>query len=86
MNETDHFYNICSQGLESAKLGQYGPEFTPKDLRNNLEEQALSFDINWGEASKTPFTMISPGVEIMNQYIDQAVSYFQGWLDTKAGA
>ena len=91
MTHTDHFYNICSQSLESAKAGQYNADngypngFTPADLRKNLEDQAVSFDTNWGASSETPFTMISPGIDVMKSYIDEAVGYYQGWLDAKAG-
>ena len=79
------FYTICSQSLESAKLGQYDDN-SPAALRKNLEEQAKSFDINWGPASNTPFTMISPGVDAMNALIDQAVGYLEGYQASKVEA
>lgn len=80
MLPTDHFYVICKQGLDSAKRGQYGEGFTPDDLRANLAEEARGFDINWGPASKTPFDMIDPGIDLMNQYIEKAVACYTNWL------
>lgn len=83
---TDKFYTICAQGLRSATLGQYGPGFTADALRSNLAAQAKSFDTNWGPASNSPFTMVDPGVDVMNSYIDTACAKYQAWIDAGSPA
>ena len=80
MNPTDRFYFVCAQGLRSAQLGQYADN-SPLALRANLEQEAKAFDTNWGPKSGTIFTMISPGVDVMNTYIDQACNKLQKWID-----
>jgi len=72
------FYATCAQGLRAAQLGQYGDNFTTDQLRENLQEQAAAFGVNW---SDNAFTMVSQTVDEMNALIDQACGLYQAWLD-----
>ena len=77
MDSGANFYAVCAQALRSAQLGQFGPAFTPDQLRANLTEQARAFDRNW---SDWPYGMVSPGVDSMNAAIDLAVQKYSYWL------
>lgn len=74
------FWLSCKQTLDAAKLGQYGPDFTAQNLRDNLNDFSKSIGINWGPASNSPFSMVDPGQVIMDQYINEAVACYEKYL------